>query len=85
MGSLGHVPLWLFEPEPLPPPVLQSDGHVETLSPFVVSHWPLPHTAPVALPLPLLFPPVPQSCAQLLTSVAEHVPSPHTVCAVPPP
>ena len=44
---------------------------------FVVSHWPLPQTAPLPL-LPL--PPVPQSAVHVPTSDAAHVPSPQLAC-----
>ena len=82
VGSDGHVVLGL--PEPLPwPGVPQSEKQFVEFSPFVVSHMPLPHTAAVPLPLPLLlpplFPPSPQSDVQKPTSVAAHVPSPQTL------
>ena len=78
--SVGHVVLPLLDPEPLPLPWPQSEKQFVEFSPFVVSHMALPHTAPVALPLPLLLlPPSPQSCVQKPTSVAAHVPSPQTL------
>jgi len=66
------------EPEPLPLPLLQSAGHEAPFSPFVVSHWPLPHE--LLLP-PLL--PLPQSAVQKPISLGEHVPSPHVFWLLP--
>ena len=58
-------------PEPEPEPLLQSCGHDEPFSPFVVSHMPLPH----ALLLPPLLP-LPQSASQKPISEGAHAPSP---------
>ena len=59
-GSEGHVPLVLPLPllPLLPPP--QSEKHDVAVSPFVVSHMPLPQTAF----WPLLLLPSPQSVGQ---------------------
>ena len=73
-GSAGHEPLVLPLPLPLPLPP-QSEKHDEAVSPFVVSHWPLPQTALLLL----LLPPSPQSVGQYPTSAVAHVPSPHTL------
>ena len=73
-GSAGHVPLVLPLP-PLLPCWPQSEKHVEELSPFVVSHCPLPQTALLLL----LLPPSPQSVGQYPISAVAHVPSPHTL------
>ena len=59
------------DPDPEPLPLLQSTGHDEPFSPFVVSHMPLPH----ALLLPPLLP-LPQSDSQNPISEGAHAPSP---------